>query len=57
MVTTIVLLPVSLSVQDTSAALPRTNLLLNIGLARTYGLVPVVPRQVAQREGSARSNG
>jgi hypothetical protein len=56
MVTTIVLLPVSLSVQDTSAALPRTNLLLSIGLARTYGLVPAVQRQAAQREGSARSN-
>jgi hypothetical protein len=56
MVITIVLLPVSLFVQDTSAALPKTNLLLSIGLARTYGLVPVVPKQAAQREGSARSN-
>jgi hypothetical protein len=57
MVTTIVLLPVSLSVQDTSAALPRISLLLSIGLARISGLVPRVPRQAAQREGSARSNG
>jgi len=57
MVITIVLLPVNLSVQDTNAALPKINLLLSIGLARIYGLVPVAPRQVAQKEGSARSNG
>jgi hypothetical protein len=56
MVITIVLLLVSLSVPDISVALLRTSLLLSIGLVRISGLVPVVPKQAAQREGSARSN-
>jgi hypothetical protein len=56
MVITIVLLLVSLSVPDISVALLRTSLLLSIGLVRISGLVPVVPKQAAQREESARSN-
>jgi hypothetical protein len=57
MVTTIAPLLVSLSVLVISVHPQRTNSVLNTGLARISGLVPVVQRSPAQRDVSARSKG